>query len=73
MTKEEKAILLLEVYNQEKNRLQAEVLSDKAKLLSEKSNAENADFELKKINEYYDLENGRIERRFLRAICALES
>ena len=72
MTKEEKAILLLEVYNQEKNRLQAEVLSKKADLLCKKSDPQNADFELKKINEYYDLESGRIERRFLRAICALE-
>lgn len=72
MTKEEKAVLLLEVYDQEKNRLQSEVLSKKAELLSKKSDPDNADFELKKINEYYDLEKGRIERRFLRAICSLE-
>ena len=71
MTKEQKAILLLEVYNQETNRLRAEVLSQQAELLVKQS-PESADEDLKKINDYYELEKGRIERRFLRAICALE-
>lgn len=71
MTKEEKAILLLEVYNQETNRLRTEVLSQQAELLVKQS-PETADEDLQKINDYYELEKGRIERRFLRAICALE-
>ena len=71
MTKEQKAILLLEVYNQETNRLRTEVLSQQAELLVKQS-PESADEDLQKINEYYELEKGRIERRFLRAICALE-
>ena len=71
MTKEEKAILLLEVYNQETNRLRTEVLSLQAELLVKQS-PESADEDLQKINNYYELEKGRIERRFLRAICALE-
>lgn len=71
MTKEEKAILLLEVYNQETNRLRTEVLSLQAELLVKQS-PETADEDLQKINDYYELEKGRIERRFLRAICALE-
>lgn len=71
MTKEQKAILLLEVYNQETSRLRTEVLSQQAELLINKS-SEDADADLKKINDYYELEKGRIERRFLRAICALE-
>lgn len=71
MTKEQKAILLLEVYNQETNRLRTEVLSQQAELLVKQS-PESADEDLKKINDYYELEKGRIERRFLRAICALE-
>lgn len=71
MTKEQKAILLLEVYNQETNRLRTEVLSQQAELLVKQS-PESADEDLRKINDYYELEKGRIERRFLRAICALE-
>ena len=71
MTKEEKAILLLEVYNQETNRLRTEVLSLQAELLVKQS-PETADEDMQKINDYYELEKGRIERRFLRAICALE-
>lgn len=71
MTKEEKAILLLDVYNQETNRLRTEVLSQQAELLVKQS-PETADEDLQKINDYYELEKGRIERRFLRAICALE-
>lgn len=71
MTKEQKAILLLEVYNQETNRLRTEVLSQQAELLVKQS-PESADEDLQKINDYYELEKGRIERRFLRAICALE-
>lgn len=71
MTKEEKALLLLEVYNQETDRLKKEVLSQKAELFMSNS-SDSADEDLQKINDYYELEKGRIERRFLRAICALE-
>ena len=76
MSKEEKAILLLEVYNQEVNRLGAETLEKKAELIRSRADGELTqpaiDLKLKEINEYNELEKGRIERRFLRAICSLE-
>lgn len=76
MTKEEKAILLLEVYNQEKQRLTDDVKSKKAKIVTAEIDKEissaDADRQIHEVNDYLELESSRIERRFLRAICALQ-
>lgn len=76
MTKEEKAILLLEVYNQEKQRLTDDVKSKKAKIVTAEIDKEissaDADRQIHEVNDYLELESSRIERRFLRAICALK-
>lgn len=76
MSKEERAILLLEVYNQEKERLVKESISKKAEIVRQQADREispaEADLKVMELKAYVEIERGRIERRFLRAICALE-
>lgn len=76
MSKEERAVLLLEVYNQEKERLAKESISKKAEIVRQQADKEispaEADLKVMELKAYVEIESERIERRFLRAICALE-
>lgn len=77
MSKEEKAKMLLDVYECEKSRLQKEykAKTDKADLAATKDNTIDPDKlaeETIKINTWYENEVARIENRFLKAIMHME-
>lgn len=76
MTKEEKAKMLLDVYECEKNRLQKEYKTKMEKLEMETLPFPDKDEVAKKtidINTWYEEEAARIEHRFLKAITQMEN
>lgn len=76
MSKEEKAKMLLEVYEHEKMRLVTEykTKSDTIHLVNAHSNAEKEMLgqKIAEVNNWYEEELKKIEHRFLKAILQME-
>lgn len=77
MTKEEKAKMLLDVYEHEKQRLVNEYKSKETAVNSKRVNlsqkeADNIKSKINELNTWYEIELTRIENRFLKAILHIE-
>lgn len=76
MSKEERAILLLNIYKEENSRLRRETLDRKIEIARQTADKEitpeESDLKIMEIEADRELEETRIEKRFLKAICALE-
>lgn len=73
ISKEEKAKMLLDVYECEKSRLAKEYKAKSDELGNLKLDPDNLSQKTIELNTWYETESDRIEKRFIRAILQMEA
>ena len=73
ISKEEKAKMLLDVYECEKSRLAKEYKAKSDELENSKLDPDNLSQKTIELNNWYETESDRIEKRFIRAILQMEA
>lgn len=73
ISKEEKAKMLLDVYECEKSRLAKEYKAKSDELSASKIDPDELAQKTIEVNTWYETESDRIEKRFIRAILQMEA